>query len=106
MFRKKNEILIKSKKKRKKRKKLIFILLLLIFLIFTGIYLGLNWMIHREMMKVKELKKMNESYRQKIQNMLKYASVYEDVLRKKYGLIKEGEKIIIYSPTMLKKSRR
>jgi len=55
---------------------------------------------------LEELKKMNESYRQKIQNMLKYASVYEDVLRRKYGLIKEGEKIVIYSPTMLKKSRR
>ncbi len=106
MFRRKKEILIKSRKRKKKGKRLIFFLLLTIFFVLMGIYFGLNWMIHREVAEIKKLSKVNQSYKRKIENMLKYASVYEDILRRKYGLIKDGEKVIIYSPSILKKSRR
>ncbi|MDF2954224.1 MAG: hypothetical protein OD816_001469 [Thermodesulfobacterium sp.] len=93
------QIVIKPKrKKRRKRKKwFLAILLIAVFLTFS-IYLGLSFMVKREMSKIEEIEKENRYLREKIQKFSTSDIPYEELLRTKYGYIKRGEKIIIYSP--------
>lgn len=100
------QIVIKPKrKKRRKRKKwFLAILLIAVFLTFS-IYLGLSFMVKREMNKIEEIEKENRYLREKIQKFSTSDIPYEELLRTKYGYIKRGEKIIIYSPYYYKNSK-
>uniref|UniRef100_A0A7V5N0A3 Septum formation initiator family protein n=1 Tax=Thermodesulfobacterium geofontis TaxID=1295609 RepID=A0A7V5N0A3_9BACT len=95
----KTPIVIKPyKKKRKKRKKWFLGILIIGFIFTLSIYLILSFMVKREMKKIEEIKKENRYYRKEIQKLSNSDMPYEELLRTRYGYIRKGEKIIIYSP--------
>jgi len=99
-----SQIIIKPYKKKRKKKRKWFIGILLIGIIFTiSIYLVLNFMVKREMRQIEEIEKENRYLRKEIQKLSSSDVPYEELLRTKYGYIKEGEKIIIYSPYYYKR---
>lgn len=99
-----SQIVIKPHKKKKKKKKW-FIGILLIGFIFTfSIYLLLSFMVKREMKTIEEMERENNYLRKEIQKFSNSNIPYEELLRTKYGYIKEGEKIIIYSPYYYEKT--
>lgn len=97
------QIIIKPYKKRKKRiKKWLIGILIIGFILTLSIYLGLNFIVKRELKEIEEIKKENNYFRKKIQKLSNSNASYEEILRTKYGYIKKGEKIIIYSPLYYK----
>lgn len=96
--RRETKILIKPYKKKRKKRKKWFIGILIIGTILTlSLYLVLSFMVKREMKKIEEIEKENRYYRKEIQKLSNSDMPYEEILRTKYGYIKKGEKIIIYS---------
>lgn len=94
-----SQIIIKLHKKKKKKKKKWFIGILLIGFIFTiSIYLVLSFMVKREIKEIEEIERENKYLRKEIQKFSNLDIPYEELLRTKYGYIREGEKVIIYSP--------
>ncbi len=101
------QIIIKpSYKKKKKKKKLLGGVLLISIILAFFIYLGLNFMIRREIRKIEDIKRENKYLRKRIQKLSSSDIPYEELLRTKYGYIKKGEKLIIYSPYYYKKHVR
>jgi len=99
LSKRKSQIIIKPYKKRRKKRKRWFLGILIIGLVLTlSIYLILSFMVKREMKKIEEIKKENRYYRKEIQKLSNSDMPYEELLRTRYGYIKKGEKIIIYSP--------
>lgn len=102
----KPQIIIKSKKNKRKKIKKWFKIVLTAGVIFVFfIYLGLNLMVKREMSKIEEIEKENNFLRKQVQKFSTSDIPYEELLRTRYGYIKEGEKIIIYSPYYNKEGR-
>lgn len=93
------QIIIKPYKKRVKRsRKKLLIGILFIFLILSlSIYLFLSWMIKKEYKELEKLKRENSFLKKEIKELVSSNSSYERILRTKYGFIKDGEKIVIYS---------
>uniref|UniRef100_A0A7V6CE91 Septum formation initiator family protein n=1 Tax=Thermodesulfobacterium geofontis TaxID=1295609 RepID=A0A7V6CE91_9BACT len=99
LSKRKSQIIIKPYKKRRKKRKKWFLGILIIGLVLTlSIYLILSFMVKREMKKIEEIEKENRYYRKEIQKLSNSDMPYEELLRTRYGYIKKGEKIIIYSP--------
>ncbi|PMP66720.1 MAG: hypothetical protein C0190_04990 [Thermodesulfobacterium geofontis] len=97
--RRETTILIKPYKKKRKKRKKLFIGILIIGAILTfSLYLILSFMVKRELKKIEEIEKENKYYRKEIQKLSNSDIPYEEILRTKYGYIKKGEKVIIYSP--------
>ena len=95
----KSQIIIKPYKKKTKKRKKWFLGILIIVIIFTfSTYLILSFMVKREMKKIEEIQKENRYYKKEIQKLSNSDIPYEELLRTKYGYIKKGEKIVIYSP--------
>jgi len=100
------QIVIKPKRKKRKKRKRWFLAVLLIAVFLTiSIYLGLNFMIKREMKEIEEIRKENSYFKKEIQKLSNSDTPYEEILRTKYGYIKKGEKIIIYSPFYYKNNK-
>ncbi|WP_168194227.1 septum formation initiator family protein [Thermodesulfobacterium sp. TA1] len=99
MKKKKPQIFIRpySKKKKSKLKKFFFTLLLVLLGLTFSTFLTLNFLIKRELAEIENLKKENTYYEGEIKKLTSNDEPYEEILRTKYGYIKEGEKIIIYS---------
>ncbi|HAA84302.1 MAG: Septum formation initiator [Thermodesulfobacterium sp. 37_54] len=95
-------------KKKKSRFKKVFFTLLLIFLGLTcAVFLTLNFLIKKEMEEVERVKRENVYYEGEIKRLTSSDEPYEEILRTKYGYIKEGEKIIIYSsPPQAKEEKK
>ena len=99
LSKRKSQIIIKPYKKKRKRRKKWFIGILIIVIIFTlSTYLILSFMVKREIKKIEEIQKENRYYKKEIQKLSNSDISYEELLRTKYGYIKKGEKIVIYSP--------
>jgi len=97
--RRKSQIIIRPYKKKRKKRKKWFLGILIIGVILTfSIYLILSFMVKREMKKIEEIKKENRYYRKEIQKLSNSDIPYEELLRTRYGYIRKGEKVIIYSP--------
>lgn len=95
------QIVIKPYKKKKKKKKIRKFLLgvLIIGLILSlSVYLLLSVMVRKELREIENLKKENKYFKGEIQKLSKSDIFYEEILRTKYGYIKKGEKIFLYSP--------
>ncbi len=92
------QIVIKPyKKKVKKKRKLIIGILFICLILSISIYLFLSWIVKKEYKELERLKKENSFLKREIKELVSSNSSYEKILRTKYGFIKEGEKIIIYS---------
>ncbi len=90
-------ILIKPKSKRKRKIRRIFLLGILILLILTsGLYFYLGWKIKKELKEIEELKLKNEQIRQEIKLLQSSESYYEELIRRRLGYIRDGEKIFVY----------
>ncbi len=101
------QIVIKPSYKKKKNKKKLFGSVLFIGIILAFfIYLGLNFMIRSEIKKIEDIRKENKYLKESIQELSSSDIPYEELLRTKYGYIKKGEKLIIYSPYYYKKHER
>ncbi len=100
------QIVIKPyKKRRKKIRKWLIGILIIGFILTLSIYLGLNFMVKREMKEIEEIRKENSYFKKEIQKLSNSDTPYEEILRTKYGYIKKGEKIIIYSPFYYKNNK-
>ena len=90
-------IIIKPKPKRKKRiRKLLLFGLLILVLLTTSIYFYLSWRIKKELKDIEDLKIKNEQLRQEIKQLQSSESNYEELIRRRLGYIKDGEKVFIY----------
>jgi len=100
------QIIIKPYKKRRKRiRKWLIGILIIGFILTLSIYLGLNFIVKKELKEIEEIKKENNYFRKEIQKLSNSDTSYEEILRTKYGYIKKGEKIIIYSPFYYKNNK-
>jgi hypothetical protein len=99
-----SQIIIKPHKKKKKKKKWFVGILLIGFILTVSVYLVLSFMVKREMQNIEEIERENKYLRREIQKFSNSNIPYEELLRTKYGYIKEGEKIIIYSPYYYEKT--
>ncbi len=90
-------IIIKPQKKKKKkvRRILILVLLFLTFFAFT-LYLFLSWRIKKEIGEIESYRLLNEQLRQELKSLQGDERYYEDLIRRRLGYLKEGEKILIY----------
>ena len=102
------QIIIKPYKKDKKNKKikkiLISIFSVVLFLCIV-VYLWLSWVINREIKDLQRLKKENKYLKEEIKKLANSDKAYEEILRTKYGFVKDGEKLIIYSNTYKNKKK-
>jgi cell division protein FtsB len=90
-------IIIKPKPKRKKRiRKLLLFGLLILVLLTTSMYFYLSWRIKKELKDIEDLKIKNEQIRQEIKQLQSSESNYEELIRRRLGYIRDGEKIFIY----------
>jgi len=90
-------IIIKPKPKRKKRiRKLLLFGLLILVLLTTSMYFYLSWRIKKELKDIEDLKIKNEQMRQEIKQLQSSESNYEELIRRRLGYIKDGEKVFIY----------
>jgi len=90
-------IIIKPKPKRKKRiRKLLLFGLLIFVLLTTSMYFYLSWRIKKELKDIEDLKVKNEQIRQEIKQLQSSESNYEELIRRRLGYIKDGEKVFIY----------
>ncbi len=108
-MRKKNpRILIKPYKKKKKNrfKYVLMGFLFFGFLLSLSFYLWISWLVKREASEIEQIKKNNAYLRREIHKYLSSDRYYEEILRTKYGFIKEGEKIFVYSEPLFKKSMK
>jgi len=70
--------------------------ILLLILLTTSMYFYLSWRIKKELKEMEDLKIKNEKMRQEIKELQSSESNYEELIRRRLGYIKEGEKIFIY----------
>jgi cell division protein FtsB len=90
-------IIIKPKPKRKKRiRRLLLFGLLILVLLTTFMYFYLSWRIKKELKDIEDLKIKNEQIRQEIIQLQSSESNYEELIRRRLGYIRDGEKIFIY----------
>ena len=90
-------IIVKPKPKRKKRiRKLLLFGLLILVLLTTSMYFYLSWRIKKELKDIEDLKIKNEQLRQEIKQLQSSESYYEELIRRRLGYIKDGEKVFIY----------
>jgi cell division protein FtsB len=90
-------IIIKPKPKRKKRvRKLLLFGLLILVLLITSMYFYLSWRIKKELKDIEDLRIKNEQIRQEIKQLQSSESNYEELIRRRLGYIKDGEKVFIY----------
>jgi cell division protein FtsB len=90
-------IIIKPKPKRKKRiRRLLLFGLLILVLLTTSMYFYLSWRIKKELKDIEDLKIKNEQIRQEITQLQSSESNYEELIRRRLGYIRDGEKIFIY----------
>jgi len=90
-------IIVKPKPKRKKRiRKLLLFGLLILVLLTTSMYFYLSWRIKKELKDIEDLKIKNEQLRQEIKQLQSSESNYEELIRRRLGYIKDGEKVFIY----------
>jgi len=90
-------IIIKPKPKRKKRiRRLLLFGLLILVLLTTFMYFYLSWRIKKELKDIEDLKIKNEQIRQEIIQLQSNESNYEELIRRRLGYIRDGEKIFIY----------
>ncbi|WP_038056891.1 FtsB family cell division protein [Thermodesulfobacterium hydrogeniphilum] len=91
-----------KKKKRSKIKKFLLGILVISFILTLSVYIGLNFLIKSQVKNIEELKQENNYLKKEIQKFSSSDKAYDEILRTKYGYIKDGEKIIIYSRTSKK----
>ena len=92
------KIIIKPYQKRKKSwKKVLLGILLVSFVITLSVYLGLSFLVNKEVRNISELRQENNYLKKEIKKLKTSDEAYEEILRTKYGYIKNGEKIIVYS---------
>ncbi|WP_028841121.1 FtsB family cell division protein [Thermodesulfobacterium hveragerdense] len=95
-----------AKKKKSRFKKVFFTLLLVLLGLTCSVFLTLNFLIKKEMEEVEKLKRENVYYEGEIKRLTSSDEPYEEILRTKYGYIKEGERIIIYSSSQAKEGKK
>jgi cell division protein FtsB len=99
-------IIIKPKPKRKKRiRRLLLFGLLILVLLTTFMYFYLSWRIKKELKDIEDLKIKNEQIRQEITQLQSSESNYEELIRRRLGYIRDGEKIFIYYQNKAKERR-
>jgi cell division protein FtsB len=108
MRKKRSELIIRPyRKKKKSRFRYILMgLFLFCFVISLSLYLWISWIVKKESVDVEKIKKENSYLRREIQKYLSSDKYYEEILRTRYGFIKDGEKIFVYSEPLLKKTRK
>ncbi len=70
-----------------------------------SIYLLLSFIIKRELKEINNIKSENKYFKWEIQKLSKSDIFYEEILRTRYGYIKKGEKIFLYSPYYYKSQK-
>lgn len=70
--------------------------LLILVLLTTFMYFYLSWRIKKELKDIEDLKIKNEQIRQEITQLQSSESNYEELIRRRLGYIRDGEKIFIY----------
>jgi len=70
--------------------------LLILVLLTTFMYFYLSWRIKKELKDIEDLKIKNEQIRQEIKQLQSSESNYEELIRRRLGYIRDGEKIFIY----------
>jgi len=70
--------------------------LLILVLLTTFMYFYLSWRIKKELKDIEDLKIKNEQIRQEIIQLQSNESNYEELIRRRLGYIRDGEKIFIY----------
>ncbi len=107
MRKKKSEIFVRSYRKKKKKSRFRYVLVGILFFCFfisLTFYLWISWLVKREVSDIEKIRKENTYLKKEIQKYLSSDKYYEEILRTKYGFIKNGEKIFIYSEPLFKKS--
>ena len=70
--------------------------LLILVLLTTFMYFYFSWRIKKELKDIEDLKIKNEQIRQEIKQLQSSESNYEELIRRRLGYIRDGEKIFIY----------
>ncbi|MFZ8831546.1 MAG: FtsB family cell division protein [Thermodesulfobacteriaceae bacterium] len=90
-------VIIKPKPKKKKRiRRFLLFGLLILVLLTTFMYFYFSWRIKKELKDIEDLKIKNEQIRQEIKQLQSSESNYEELIRRRLGYIRDGEKIFIY----------
>jgi len=97
--RRKINLEVRTYRKKKSKSILRFLILgLCLFVMVSGIgYFVLGWIIEQRLKEIKVLEAQTALLKQKIRTLKESPAAYEEVIRKKLGYIKDGEKVIIYS---------
>ncbi len=97
-FKRRQTLEIRSYRKKRSKKFKVLITLLLVWCVVSGIlYLGVSWFIAKKVEEIKRLQKENAELRLDIKELKTSSKAYEELIRRKLGYIKDGEKIVIYS---------
>ena len=109
MKRKRSEIIVRPYKRKKKKSRFRYVLMGLFlfgFFVSLSLYLWISWLVKKESADIEKIKKENSYLKREIQKCLSSDKYYEEILRTRYGFIRDGEKLFIYSEPLLKKSRK